>query len=359
MREKIFRCVVLCSILFFGVTSVLLSNDFRISFGSFQTRANAEALQREMRSAGFRTELETVSVDNRFHTRVLLADRFASNQEAMVIVQFLQEHEVLRQLAIDELWISGPEFRQGQLEPMPEPEPELVTPHEARSNERFEQRINPENGVVTGTIREATTGQPIPDVVVRDDQNNETMSEETGFFALETPTGERQIAFIKPGYNFSPVRVDVGNKKPTILQENMVVGSREMHEGEIRFVLTWGEYPHDLDIHLITPSGHHINFANKTLPGAGANLDIDDMRSYGPETITISDVQAGEYQVFVHNYSGTPAIIESQATVDMYTDEGHAARWEVPESGEGDTWLVGEGDLLQGDFRAVNEIYWQ
>jgi len=63
-----------------------------------------------------------------------------------------------------------------------------------------------------------------------------------------------------------------------------------------QFTLTWGENPGDLDSHLWTPSinnqVHHIFYANQGSPTSGpfAELDVDDVTSYGPEHITIFDM---------------------------------------------------------------------
>lgn len=49
-----------------------------------------------------------------------------------------------------------------------------------------------------------------------------------------------------------------------------------------------------------------------------AELDIDDITSFGPETITIADLQVGTYLYAVHLYSGTGTIGTSEAVVEVY-----------------------------------------
>lgn len=81
------------------------------------------------------------------------------------------------------------------------------------------------------------------------------------------------------------------------------MGNPHLDQGTIRFVLTWGYQPKDLDSHLITPNEKHVYFAQKNPNLAGANLDVDDTSSYGLETITITELQSGQYLYLVHNYS--------------------------------------------------------
>ncbi len=72
---------------------------------------------------------------------------------------------------------------------------------------------------------------------------------------------------------------------------------------QMRFVLQWGEEPHDLDLHLLGKN-FHISYRNKKNVGSMARLDRDSRRGYGPETITLEKVEDGQkYQLFVHQYS--------------------------------------------------------
>jgi hypothetical protein len=66
--------------------------------------------------------------------------------------------------------------------------------------------------------------------------------------------------------------------------------------GKLRFVLTWGELPRDLDSHLVTASGCNVWYANKQCPDGEATLDTDVTDSFGPETINIHTLKAGLYK---------------------------------------------------------------
>ncbi len=128
--------------------------------------------------------------------------------------------------------------------------------------------------------------------------------------------------------------------------------------GEVRIVLTWGETPSDLDAHLTGPDGSggrfHVYFGNTgsldTDPFAA--LDVDDVTSFGPETITITQVRDGVYRYSVHDFtnrSATPdspssALAQSGATVEVFIDGTLEAEF-FPPNQDGTLWTVFE---LQG-----------
>lgn len=98
---------------------------------------------------------------------------------------------------------------------------------------------------------------------------------------------------------------------------------------EIRIVLTWGENPWDEDSHLLgpTPAGYsfHTYFAEREYYYKGekyADLDHDDVDSFGPETTTIRKRVDGKYQFYVHNFSGNgngaETLRNSSAKVEIY-----------------------------------------
>jgi hypothetical protein len=99
--------------------------------------------------------------------------------------------------------------------------------------------------------------------------------------------------------------------------------------GQLRIILTWGASPNDLDAHFTGPSSaggkFHIYYSQKTT--TGANLDVDDTYSYGPETVTISSFLPGTYRYSVYNYSnktstGGSGIASSPAKVEIYDHSG-------------------------------------
>lgn len=126
----------------------------------------------------------------------------------------------------------------------------------------------------------------------------------------------------------------------------------------MRIVLTWGEYPADLDSHLSYP-GNHIYFDHKV--GADANLDVDDTDSFGPETITITKKRLGEsYLYAVQDFSnfGKPdssALSASGAKVFVYVGSSLVRTYSVPVNKQGNIWAVFRLNP-NGDFEDINTV---
>ena len=135
-------------------------------------------------------------------------------------------------------------------------------------------------------------------------------------------------------------------------------------EGEIRIVLTWGEKPSDLDSHLTGPdergSRFHIYFGSKgrITSSPYANLDIDDLHSYGPETITIRRQQSGLYKYWVHDYSNSGSssssgLSNSGAKVKVYNGNSLPTVFHVPNQ-IGTVWKVFE--IENGVIKPINSV---
>ncbi|AMS14851.1 tetratricopeptide repeat protein [Pseudomonas chlororaphis] len=126
----------------------------------------------------------------------------------------------------------------------------------------------------------------------------------------------------------------------------------------LRVVLTWGATPSDLDSHMIFP-GNNIYFRNQQ--GDDAHLDVDDVDSYGPETITLEKKHYGESYVYaVHDYSnqGRPAsrqLSASQAKVFVYMGQSLVRTYYVPQDRSGNLWTVFRM-TGNGDFQDINTL---
>jgi hypothetical protein len=129
----------------------------------------------------------------------------------------------------------------------------------------------------------------------------------------------------------------------------------------LRIVLNWGELPRDLDSHLAF-SQHHIFYRHKTDgPGTDANLDVDDIDSYGPETITIEKKHSGDSYVYaVHNYSDrsnpdTQTLSASGAKVLVYIGKSLVRSYYVPKGVRGNLWNVFR-ITAEGEFQDINVV---
>jgi hypothetical protein len=135
--------------------------------------------------------------------------------------------------------------------------------------------------------------------------------------------------------------------------------------GEFRIVLSWGDKPEDLDSHLWLPESEafEVYFANEGHLNACpfAQLDVDDITSFGPETVTIAQRFDGTYRYAVHNFSadfgGDPdPIRQSGAQVQVFGQSGLVASYSVPTSGDGFWWHVFDMDGQTGAITTVNTI---
>lgn len=132
--------------------------------------------------------------------------------------------------------------------------------------------------------------------------------------------------------------------------------------GQFRTILTWGENPSDLDSHMTGPSTNesrwHVYYSAKQA-GDMCALDVDDVSSLGPETVTCpptgntnnTSLRAGVYRYSVHHYSGSGNIGNSGASVRLEFGNGQTYNFTPPTAnyvGSKDVWTVFEL-TVQGD----------
>ncbi len=133
--------------------------------------------------------------------------------------------------------------------------------------------------------------------------------------------------------------------------------------GQFRTILTWGENPRDLDSHLTGPAASansrwHVYFGAKT-SGDMCALDVDDISSYGPETVTCpptasaggaaTALRPGVYRYSVHHYSGSGNLGTSNANVRLELSNGQAYTFTppaAPYTGTNNVWTVYELTVL-------------
>ncbi|HDT12273.1 MAG TPA: hypothetical protein ENO01_01305 [Candidatus Marinimicrobia bacterium] len=156
--------------------------------------------------------------------------------------------------------------------------------------------------------------------------------------------------YVETEYTF---RMDL-NEIPTLLRVPLTQKMKE-----IRIVLTWGNFPSDLDAHLAGPKpeggNFHLWWANKVMVGGRNFLDRDDTNGYGPETMTIYVPAKGIYKYAVHNYTqrtsgNSTGLSGSQARVDVFSN-GILKNSFYPDPGKtGTVWHVFN---IAEDFRIV------
>lgn len=217
-------------------------------------------------------------------------------------------------------------------------------------------------GSISGMIINALTGNGVSGI---------TLDIREG---INATTGEViQIAFTDSYGNYSAVNLEAGHYTveargsgySTTYFTVICIGSTNtggqnatitplLPEGEIRIILTWGDYPWDLDSHFTGPLDDGTRF-HMYYPFKGYNspwpnyviLDLDDVSSYGPETTTLYYQLPGVYRFSVHDFTNRDsyyslALSNSSAQVKVYGSAGLMATFNIPPNQEGTLWTVFE-----------------
>lgn len=71
----------------------------------------------------------------------------------------------------------------------------------------------------------------------------------------------------------------------------------------LRIVLSWDTNMTDLDLHVVSPDGEHVFYANRVGKNGGA-LDVDVTSGFGPEIYAIPSPPHGIWQIYLNYYGG-------------------------------------------------------
>ena len=190
-----------------------------------------------------------------------------------------------------------------------------------------------------GHIKDAITGNAVDNVTVKvyqglDNQFGIVFKEtvttiEGGYSLSQMPAGNYTIVCLKDGYinAINNIQLLAFEDNVTITQDFTIAP----YSQNTRVVLSWGLDPRDLDSHFVKTDENgsrlwHIFYRNKSELGIESNLDTDDTDSYGPETITLSNMDSsGTYKYYVHDYTNktsmnSSALSNSGAKVTVYIE---------------------------------------
>lgn len=226
-------------------------------------------------------------------------------------------------------------------------------------------------GDISGVVRDAQNNSPLGGALICSsvpcnfsDSSTFTISDAKGAYALSgLSSGEHVMSATLAGYITVQQKATI--KPNTVTIQNFALSKEITEAGVLRIVLTWNESPADLDAMLWTPIPQYpkvwyVDRGNCSgIPYAC--LDTDDKNGYGPETITISQLQSGKYAFGVHNpnytiYPNITPLTQSGAQVRVYDSTGLINQFQVPLTGQGDMWYVFSLKGNTGEIIPVNCI---
>lgn len=214
-------------------------------------------------------------------------------------------------------------------------------------------------GNVEGTVVNAADASPIADAQVCVLSTNQCdLTDTSGVYTLTAvPVGSQTLR--ATATDFVPLDQPVMVIKDQTVTLNFAL-TQALASGEIRIVLTWGQTPTDLDSHLWLPAAtpYHVKWTDRGDCTAFpfACLDVDDVTSFGPETMTIKQRSPGTYVYAVYNWSNDAPLTASNARVQVYDNTGLIQDFPVPTSGSGIWWHVFDMDGTSGAITPVNTL---
>lgn len=217
-------------------------------------------------------------------------------------------------------------------------------------------------GYISGYVTNALTGSPVSDVQLtfRPGLNTQsgsatgtTTTDSYGAYSYSLlTTGNYTVQATKTDFVTTYFNVVVIGGQTTANQNGVI--TPVLDASEVRVVLTWGASPTDLDSHITGPNPDggrfHVYYGNSSFwynDTQYCNLDLDDVTSFGPETITIYNQTGGLYRYSVHDYSNrysttSYALSNSGATVRVYFGSNLVQTFYVPSNQIGTLWTVFE-----------------
>jgi hypothetical protein len=193
-----------------------------------------------------------------------------------------------------------------------------------------------------------------------------TTASDGSYVIPRVPAGNYTLEVSGPGV-ITTYRTVVSAGTSTPSSQNIVV-SPTIPVDQVRIVVTWGEKPRDVDSHLEygnsscrTPSGKkcqvvwndrcHLgsgtcnNGAGAGNPGYDAALDVDDVTSYGPETITLKGtfwnapiVSRRGYSLY--NWTNESPLSTSGTEVKVFKSTGMVRRYVISAAQTARWWQI-------------------
>ncbi|MBQ0052567.1 MAG: SPOR domain-containing protein [Treponema sp.] len=208
-------------------------------------------------------------------------------------------------------------------------------------------------------VKDADTGVPVAGATVNMDDGKWVLTtDESGTISLpaKIKKGNHQLLITHDDYVTTEQLLEI-SKKGEIVSGNQISVPRKVEYERIKIVLDWGTYPQDLDANIVT-EGKRVYYKEQDV--AGIRLDRDDKDSYGPETITLENMDPSKkYSYYVTDYSDegnvfTNYLSKSNAKVTVYKNNDFYRSFVFDHPTNGVTWHV--FDVVENGIVEVNEI---
>ena len=227
--------------------------------------------------------------------------------------------------------------------------------------------------LVYGNVTDAVSGDGIPNVLltftdILTGKAVGTTKTRTGnsdgakgSYSIHLPIGTYRVNATVANYVSTDLTVYSLPQSSTGAEE--IVMNPILASGEYRIVLHWGQYPSDLDSHIIgtiSNGNHfHVDYTNMSAYDGStlvANLDRDDRNSYGPETITLKPVTSDTHTYYVYNYTGNSGgtLANSEAWVELYAGSTKKVYHVPTDQGNGRVWSV--FSITNGVVKDINNV---
>ncbi|MEA1873963.1 MAG: hypothetical protein U9N51_05985 [Bacteroidota bacterium] len=226
--------------------------------------------------------------------------------------------------------------------------------------DKFDDAFEEEEGdQMTLRFFNAEDGEPVPGAqVIIDEIKYATDYEGKVRFPKIEKDGNYPAKFSCEGFISAVYEFEV--RALTIFRNRFSV-SPILDIGSMRIVLDWSRHPRDLDAHLMNKGKYHISYRNDRVSADGtARLDRDDRNGFGPETITINDVNEDDnYSYLVFDYinrgqTNSRRLSKSEAVVRVYVENRLAKTINIKENDRGTIWKV--FTFRDNQFIVFNEI---
>ena len=344
MLKKFFIILVFA----FIILSSCFSEEWKICLGSFKNFTNAEKHVELLKEQGISSNIQDYRKSrSEIYYRVIYEESLPTKESAIFHINLFLNHPTIKDLGINDIWYINvqnespvEEITEETLDTVPENIPV----------------VEPEKRTIV--VRDSDSGNPIPLADVNIDEVWDMKSDNEGKVELpnQIQDGEHKMT-VKKGEEYVKTESSFTLDQGILTTVPQISLPKKVDFKRIKIVLDWGEYPYDLDSHVLDEK-HHVYYSNMTQ--GNLELDRDDTSSYGPETITIKDPDPNSvYKYFVHDYSNGDHISSdelsySEAQVKVYFDNEFKSSFQIKPNQEGITWYV--FDIIDGNKIVTKDI---